>query len=156
MNILIKTKLETSPVRLDQVLNPSQSPRRSSSLPIASACRGRIGPLALTLGQEDETLDQALHYARRDLTLRHTSESYAVLGWILSRLGRTSEAWMWIEAAQAWVQPEPEVDYLSGLVALDAGRPDRGKELLSRALAAEAEIGPIKSERIRRFLGSVD
>jgi tetratricopeptide (TPR) repeat protein len=121
-----------------------------------STQRLNLRPLALTLGQEDETLDQALHYARRDLTLRHTSESYAVLGWILSRLGRTSEAWMWIEAAQAWVQPEPEVDYLSGLVALDAGRPDRGKELLSRALAAEAEIGPIKSERIRQFLGSVD
>ena len=84
--------------------------------------------------------------------MRRTSETYAVLGWVLSRLGRTGDAWMWIEAAQTWVQPEPDVDYLSGLVALEAGHTDRGRKLLSRALTAEAEIGPIKSEAIRTRL----
>ena len=59
---------------------------------------------------------------------------------------------MWIEAAQTWVRPEPDVDYLSGLVALDAGHADRGRELLSRALTAETEIGPFKSEAIRARL----
>ena len=108
--------------------------------------------LALVLGREDETLDQALRYARRDLAIRQTSETYAVLGWVLSRMGRMGGAWMWIEAAQTWVRPEPYVDYLSGLVALDAGHADRGRELLSRALTAETEIGPFKSEAIRARL----
>ncbi len=111
--------------------------------------------LALVLGREDETLHQALRYARRDLAIRRTSETYAVLGWVLSRLGRMGDAWMWIEAAQTWVRPEPDVDYLSGLVALDTGHADRGKELLSRALAAEAEIGPLKSEAIRARLSGL-
>ncbi len=114
--------------------------------------RLHLRSLALVLGREDETLDQALRYARQDLAIRHTSETYAVLGWVLSRLGRTRDAWGLIEAAQTWVQPEPEVDYLSGLVALDAGHADRGREFLSRALIAEAEIGPIKSEAIRALL----
>ncbi len=106
----------------------------------------------MVLSREDETLYQALRYAERDLAIRHTSETYAVLGWVLSRLGRMGDAWRWIEAAQTWVRPEPEVDYLSGLVALDTGHTDRGRELLSRALTAEAEIGPIKSEAIRVLL----
>ena len=62
---------------------------------------------------------------------------------------------MWIEAAQTGVQPEPEVDYLSGLVAFDTGHPERGREFWSRALRAEAEIGPIKSEAIRARLGAL-
>ena len=60
---------------------------------------------------------------------------------------------MWIEAAQTGgVQPEPEVDYLSGLVAFDTGHPERGREFWLRALIAETEIGPIKSEAIRARL----
>ena len=118
----------------------------------ASTERLHLRSLALVLGREDETLDQALRYARRDLAIRRTSETYAVLGWVLSRLGRTGDAWMWMEAAQTWVWPEPDVDYLSGLVALDAGHADRGRELLSRALTAETEIGPFKSEAIRARL----
>ena len=114
--------------------------------------RLHLRSLALVLGREDETLAQALRYARSDLAIRHTSETYAVLGWILSRLGQGHAAWMWIEAAQTWGQPEPEVDYLSGLVAFDTGHPDRGREFMSRALTAEAEIGPIKSEAIRALL----
>ncbi len=110
--------------------------------------------LALVLGKQDETLAEALRYAKRDLAIRHTSESFAVLGWVLSRLGRERGAWMWIEAAQTGVQPEPEVDYLSGLVAFDTGRPERGRQFWSRALRAEAEIGPIKSEAIRARLGA--
>ena len=108
--------------------------------------------LALVLGRENETLVEALRYARRDLATRHTSEAYAVLGWVLSRMGQKQGAWMWIEAAQTEIQPEPEVDYLSGLVALDTGHHDRGREFLSRALTAEAEIGPIKAEAIRGLL----
>ena len=116
--------------------------------------RLHLRSLALVLGRDDETLAEALRYARWDLAVRHTSEAYAVLGWVLSRLGRKQGAWMWIEAAQAGaaqagVQTEPEVDYLSGLVAFDTWHPDRGEELLSRALAAEAEIGPIKAAAIR-------
>ncbi len=111
--------------------------------------------LALVLGRQDETLAEALQYARRDLAIRHTSETYAVLGWVLSRLGEKRGAWMWIEAAQTGVQPEPEVDYLSGLVAFDTGHPERGREFWSRALSAEAEIGPFKSEAIRARLRSV-
>ncbi len=114
--------------------------------------RLHLRSLALVLGREDETLDQALRYARQDLAIRQTSETYAVLGWVLSRLGRTQHAWRWIEAAQTWVQPEPEVDYLSGLVALDTGHAERAREFFSRALTAEAEIGPIKSEAIRDLL----
>ena len=118
----------------------------------ASRERLHLRSLALVLGQDHETLDQALRYARQDLAMRCTSEAYAVLGWVLSRMGRTQEAWMWVEAAQTRVWPEPEVDYLSGLVALEAGHIDRGRDLLSRALIAEAEIGPLKSEAIRTRL----
>ena len=115
--------------------------------------RLHLRSLALVLGRQDETLPEALRYARRDLAIRHTSETYAVLGWVLSRLGRKRGAWMWIEAAQTGAQPEPEVDYLSGLVAFDTGHPEQGRKFWSRALTAEAEIGPIKSETIRARLG---
>ena len=116
----------------------------------ASTERLHLRSLALVLGRQDETLPEALRYARRDLAIRQTSEAYAVLGWVRKR-----GAWMWIEAVQTGgVQPEPEVDYLSGLVAFDTGHPERGREFWSRALTAEAEIGPIKSEAIRARLGA--
>ena len=118
----------------------------------ASTERLHLRSLALVLGREDETLAPALRYARRDLAIRNTSETYAVLGWVLSRLGQARDAWMWIEAAQTWGKPEPEADYLSGLVAFETGHADRGREFMSRALTAEAEMGPIKSEAIRALL----
>ncbi|MEE8148111.1 MAG: hypothetical protein V3T24_10940, partial [Longimicrobiales bacterium] len=48
----------------------------------ASTERLHLRSLALILGRQDQTLPEALRYARRDLAIRHTSETYAVLGWV--------------------------------------------------------------------------
>lgn len=105
--------------------------------------------LARTLAERDETRQQALEYARRDLEQRRAAESIAVYAWALHLDGRQREARALFDEALAWGTPEPVVFELAGLAALDRGERQEAAQLLRVALDAERELGPVAAKEIR-------
>jgi tetratricopeptide (TPR) repeat protein len=109
--------------------------------------------LAIAYADENRKLDRALELARGELETRKDVYTYDALSWVLFRGGKQEEAEEASAKALAFHTPEPMFLYHAGVIAMAAGRTDRGKELLRSALALNPAFSFPQALDAKRRLG---
>jgi Tfp pilus assembly protein PilF len=104
---------------------------------------------------EDSDSEEALFYAQQDLEQREHPMTYAHLALAEHQEGNTAKAIYLLKSKVLGMTEEPMAFYIAGQVFQEAGDLNRAEELLSEALSAGYELGPLKSKEIQQRLRNI-
>jgi tetratricopeptide (TPR) repeat protein len=111
--------------------------------------------LALFYLDHDMKLGEALDLARRELEVRGDIYTHDVLAWALYKNGRAGDALAPMKEALRLGTPDPRLFFHAGMIDRAAGEPERGRELLQRALALNPQFHVLHAEVAERALKEI-
>ncbi|MEY2494962.1 MAG: hypothetical protein QOJ45_1454 [Verrucomicrobiota bacterium] len=117
---------------------------------LASINRGEILYLHHLAGFYSDSRNQpeeAIQWARRDLTLRHGIQAYDALAWALFKAGKKEEALELTAKALATGAPESHILYHAGMIRMGCGDVPGGRTTLRRALEANPRYESFHAHR---------
>jgi tetratricopeptide (TPR) repeat protein len=112
--------------------------------------------LALFYADHDLKLGEALDLARRELEVRGDIYTHDVLAWALYKNGRAGDALAPMKEALRLGTPDPRLFFHAGMIHRAAGEPERGRELLRRALALNPQFHVLHAEVAERALKEME
>ena len=111
--------------------------------------------LAVIFGDQGHKLDRALELAQGELEVRGDIYSYDALAWALYKNKRVPEAEKASDEALKFKTAEPTFYYHAGAIAAAAGKSDRARQYLNRALELNPEFDFRYAPEARRLLAKL-